>query len=485
MVVLALMALFNVLRTRYDTGESYPEYSSLRADPQGTRALFESLGQLPGVETTRNFERLDKLHGSPRQALLLCGLDSRAFSSYGFVDAKALARFAGSGGRLIIALNPAADVGHMNRAFHNAAEELDKENEQADKAREKAREKDKAAPNQDQPKKTGEEKSKAKPEASTKSGKPKEDTKKNNKRTHNLEDRPPLAATLKISAISREFFYSGKGSPLQLKPDVPLAEAEAPAWFSNVYLNDDPAQGWQAAGTEPAMGSLIVREIKKRTKLKDADDETTKAKKIVKPAEPSPWHTIASKDSRPMIMERKLGAGSVVVCTDRYFLSNEALWKGPHTQFLSWLLGDTVKITFEETHLGPSIGDADGVMTLARRYHMHGLFLGGILLFALYIWRNALSLVPPNPADDLGHWRAEAVAGQSTASGLEGLLRRGTSPSNLLARCLDAWEDTKAGATIPAGRRALVRAKLAVFKGTKKAPQAYREIRDTLHPNKH
>ena len=490
MAVLALMALFSVLRARYDTGESYPEYSSLRADPQGTRALFESLGQLPGVETTRNFERLDKLHGSPRQALLMCGLDSRAFSSYGFVDAKALARFAGSGGRLIIALNPAADSGRMNRAFHNAVEELDNEGEQADKERKKAREKEKAAPKQDQPKqdqpkKPGEEKSKAKPEASTKAGKPKEDTNKNNKRRHNLEDRPQLAATLKISAISREFFYSGKGSPLQLKPGVPLAEAEAPAWFSNVYLNDDPAQDWQAGWNEAAMGNLIVREIKKRTQLKDAADETTKAKKVVKPAEPSPWHTIASKDSRPMIMERKLGAGSVVVCTDRYFLSNEALWKDPHTQFLSWLLGDAVKITFEETHLGPSIGDADGVMTLARRYRMHGLFLGGILLFALYIWRNALSLVPPNPADDLGHWRAEAVAGQSTASGLEGLLRRGTSPSNLLARCLDAWEDTKAGATIPAGRRAEARAKLAVFKGSKKAPQAYREIRDALHLNKH
>ena len=483
--VLALVALMSVLRARYDAGESYPEYSSLRADPQGTRVLFESLGQVPGVETARNFERLDKVQGSPRQALLLCGLDARAFASYGMVDGQALARFAGSGGRLIIALNPATDMGRITRALHSAIEETDKEDQEEEKARKadeekKKKEKAKAAPETSQPKA---DKSKSdKPKDGKPAEKSKQKAKDKEKKKHRLHDEEPLAASLKVSAKAVAFYFSDKGgSPVKLAPGTSLAADDTPLWFSNVYLNDDPAQDWQAEWGE--LAKVVERRLgRDEHGDKPGEEKPEKKKKADKPVEPSPWRTIATKGGRPMIMERKLGSGSVVVCTDRYFLSNEALWKGPSTAFLSWLFGDATRITFEETHLGPGIGDEDGVMTLARRYRMHGLFLGGILLFGLFIWRNSLSLVPPNPEDDLGHWRADAVAGQSTASGLEGLLRRGVGHSKLLARCLDVWEGTKAAATaIPAERRAKARALLATFK-TRQAPQAYREMRDLLHP---
>jgi hypothetical protein len=177
--------------------------------------------------------------------------------------------------------------------------------------------------------------------------------------------------------------------------------------------------------------------------------------------------------------------GTVVVCTDRYFLSNEALWKHPTPRFLTWLVGDAKRVIFEETHLGSFIGDTDGIMTLARRYRMHGLFLGCILLFALFIWRNSISLVPSNPDEDLGLWRAQAVAGQSSASGLEGLLRRGIPTKGLLKRCFDTWLSTRASSgAVPADRRAKAQALVAEPVAAKQAASTYQAIRDALHPRR-
>ncbi len=46
---------------RFESGEVYPEYSSLRSDPRGTRALFESLTLVPGVEVRRHMQPLSTL----------------------------------------------------------------------------------------------------------------------------------------------------------------------------------------------------------------------------------------------------------------------------------------------------------------------------------------------------------------------------------------------------------------------------------------
>ncbi len=453
-IILATAALMSVLNARFDTGDSYPAYSSLRTDPLGTRALFESLGSLPDVKSVRQFERLEKLQGAPRQTLLLCGVDPRSLAAASdSLDARALTRFAAAGGRLVIALNPSTDISRIGRAYKEAKDENEKEDDGKEASPDK----------KDLPEdKAGQKKKKSEP-----SPQPHKDT-----------DKTSLASLIKISAKSREFYYQGKeGSPLKLAPNAPLRADVTPPWFSNVFLDDDPAQDWQA-GWEVLIGTAEKSKTKDHKAEKPAEN-----KQPVQPVEPSPWHVIATKGDRNMIMERSLGSGSVVVCTDRYFLSNEALWKGPSTQFLSWLLGNPSVVIFEETHLGPSIGDADGIMTLARRYRMHGLFLGGILLFALYIWRNAASLVPANPDDDLGYWRDDAVAGQSTASALEGLLRRGIRPANLLTKSLDVWEESRvATATVPVDRRTKARALLAAFKTQKQAPQAYNQIRDALHP---
>ena len=471
-LIIAGAALMWVLSARYDTGESYPVYSSERADPLGTRALFEALNKMPGVKAERQFGPLEKVQGHPGSAILLCGVDSDSFNHWDDDETnKTLARFAADGGRLIIALDPATNTNRMQRAFRRAEEESEEEREK------EAAEKKKQKPKKDKEPEKQSKPAEAKPKDTTDT-KPAKSDKEDKNKDKKLEEAKKakrmssLASNLKISVTSREFIYQGKeGAPLKPAANIPLKSEDMPLWYSNVFLNDDPNQDWQSLG----LGSSY----KSDDKDKAADEKKAEVKKT---AEPSLWHVVATKGERNMVMERRLGSGAVVICTDRYFLSNEALWKEPKEKFLSWLFGDATKILFEETHLGFGVGDRNGIMTLARRYHMHGLFLGGILLFALYIWRNASSLVPSNPEDDLGLLRADAVAGQSTASGLEGLLRRGVTPGKLLERCFEIWTSTRAACgTVSPDRLAKARAIMQSVKGWRQAPQAYAEIREVLH----
>jgi len=452
--VLTVVALGGVMRLRFSSGEIYPEYSTNRVDPLGTRALHEALGRLKGVAVERHFQSLDKLQGAPGSTLILSGLDTRQFNSYLAYDAEAVGRFAGDGGRVVIALNPAVSMDMVDRAYRDAEEEKAKEFNGDD---EKA---PKPTP-QEEPKKA---ESKPKKDAKSKA-KPKDEDEF--RKTRELS----FAEVLKISAKAKEFFYSGEGSALTLKPELPLKSEQVPLWMSNVYLDDDQAQLWRA-------GWKLLSGISNAK----PDTKTTEAKVELPP---TPWKVLATKGDRIMIAERKLGMGTVVVCTDRYFLSNEALWKHPTPRFLTWLVGDAKRVIFEETHLGSFIGDTDGIMTLARRYRMHGLFLGCILLFALFIWRNAISLVPSNPNEDLGLWRAHGVAGQSSASGLEGLLRRGIPTKGLLKRCFDTWLSTRASSgAVPADRRAKAQALVAEPVAAKQAATTYQAIRDALHPRR-
>src|SRR5882724_10853843 len=41
------------------SGEAYPQYSSLRTDPDGTKLLYDGLSRLPGVSIGRNYMSLD------------------------------------------------------------------------------------------------------------------------------------------------------------------------------------------------------------------------------------------------------------------------------------------------------------------------------------------------------------------------------------------------------------------------------------------
>jgi hypothetical protein len=147
----------------------------------------------------------------------------------------------------------------------------------------------------------------------------------------------------------------------------------------------------------------------------------------------SSWHTIYARGTSPVLVERRFGSGAIVMATDSYFLSNEALRKDRHADLLSWLAGSSRHIVFDEAHLG--IVEQPGVALLMRRYRLQWLVGGLLLLAGLFIWKNALSFVPP-VSDEV---RPEYVAGQEAATGFINLLRRNIAPRDVLRTCFDEW----------------------------------------------
>src|SRR4029079_9243626 len=81
---------------------------------------------------------------------------------------------------------------------------------------------------------------------------------------------------------------------------------------------------------------------------------------------PSSWKVVYSRMGQPVVIERKFGTGTVVMATDSYFLSNEALLKDRHADLLSWGSGTGKLVVFGEAHLG--VVDKPGIAALVRKY---------------------------------------------------------------------------------------------------------------------
>ncbi len=154
------------------------------------------------------------------------------------------------------------------------------------------------------------------------------------------------------------------------------------------------------------------------------------------------WHEswapvyVRGKD-RAVVLERSWGRGAIVLASDSYLLSNEALRLERQTSYLSWLVGPHRYVIFDESHLG--LEPRVGVMTLARRYGLLPVLAVFGIVYVLFIWRNATSLTPRRgPTDAPGEQRVEKGASEALAS----LLPRATKPAHLLRTCVEIWAQT-------------------------------------------
>jgi len=100
--VLGLAQLFLL---RFDAGDVYPAYSSLRPDPLGTKAVFEALGRVRGLPVERNFAPLGSLSGVPGTALFVLGASARELRASGPSEVQSIEAIASSGGRVVISLD--------------------------------------------------------------------------------------------------------------------------------------------------------------------------------------------------------------------------------------------------------------------------------------------------------------------------------------------------------------------------------------------
>jgi hypothetical protein len=109
LVLLLIAFLFGVghlFVLRFQTGDVYPAYSSLRSDPLGTRVLYESLENLGDLTLGRNYHFLHSLKPEPDTTLFYLG--TPADDSYPVPRdlIEVFDRLAESGGRLVMSFLP-------------------------------------------------------------------------------------------------------------------------------------------------------------------------------------------------------------------------------------------------------------------------------------------------------------------------------------------------------------------------------------------
>jgi len=98
--------LEEVIVSPLETGTAYPEYSSLRSDPMGTMALFESLAQVTKAE--RLYKSRMSLDPGPGTTIFVLGVDPVAWAKLDADSLKEYEQLTSKGARIVIAFLPIA-----------------------------------------------------------------------------------------------------------------------------------------------------------------------------------------------------------------------------------------------------------------------------------------------------------------------------------------------------------------------------------------
>jgi hypothetical protein len=116
-ILLALAAaafavgMVHLFGREYSTGETYPEYSSLRSGPEGGKLLFDSLARVPGVTVERNYLPIEfsDVRGA---TIFILGLAPEDLDD---TDAilKPIEKLAGRGNRIVLGLHYEAGPGTL------------------------------------------------------------------------------------------------------------------------------------------------------------------------------------------------------------------------------------------------------------------------------------------------------------------------------------------------------------------------------------
>ena len=87
-----------------ETGDVYPPYSSLRSDPLGAKALYESFAALPGIQVERLYK--DRTSLDAHETMFVLGVDPASFTDVTAEELEHFEKLVDSGGRLVIAFLP-------------------------------------------------------------------------------------------------------------------------------------------------------------------------------------------------------------------------------------------------------------------------------------------------------------------------------------------------------------------------------------------
>ncbi len=362
---------------RFETGDVYPPYSSLRSDPLGTRALHESLILMNPDAVSRNYNPLPELQFEDYTSYLHLGTAVFNEQAVSEVFAATVDRLTAAGGRLVMAFYPVGDRGRKC-CPGEATQERDTESPSETDAE------DKAGSGQD----------KASESSDTEIGQDSPQEEKNPQ--DELDDLSPVFKTVSLQerwGVSFQYDDATENER-QAAVNVELAPVSLPAtisWHSALYF--------------------------------DNLDEA--------------WKVLYHSNGHPVIMERPYQRGSILLCADSFLFSNEALRSERQPGLLTRLIGPNHRVVFDEVHLG--IQKNPGVADLIHRFGFQWFFLTIALLFILLIWKNSVHFVPP-PDGATDVLRTSANEGRDYAQGLISLLRRNIPVKNILSVSMTEWK---------------------------------------------
>lgn len=316
-----LAGLAHLVNARFEAGDIYPPYSSLRADPLGTKALYEALKQLNDLDVTRNYKVPYKTETLSANTLLLLGVNTtepKSTSSPAQTQPSSSPIPFSPRHRVVISLHP------------NAIPSL-----------------------------------------------------------------LPANITSDIG-VSVSTLLPGSESGMRTATPTELIQGRDIPWHSDIFFADLAPE----------------------------------------------WRVLYACDGSPVIIERDYPDGSLVLCADSFFLSNEAM-VGQYDPVLLARLIHGKTVVFDESHLG--VLQETGIATLARQYRLELPFLVLLCVAALVIWRNASSFIPRGEGladpDESVHGE-----GKASASGLLNLIRKAVGKADLLDVCFKEYKRGITGA---------------------------------------
>jgi len=107
-IVLLGLGMIELLLLRFSAGDVYPPYSSLRADPLGTKALYESLQGCCDLNVQRNYEPFSRIQERFDATVLVLGFDSQLLRRVPKNVSVEINYFISNGGRLVVSFMPVA-----------------------------------------------------------------------------------------------------------------------------------------------------------------------------------------------------------------------------------------------------------------------------------------------------------------------------------------------------------------------------------------
>jgi hypothetical protein len=234
--------------------------------------------------------------------------------------------------------------------------------------------------------------------------------------------------------------YLGESLEAVLFPSDRLCDTmESLAWRGNrLVISIQPVVAVPGFKTVPGVAPRWHFGVAYRKPKKQTDEPGITRDTLLYFADLGPeWRVLYSDKTRPLIIERQHGSGSIVLAAASYPFSNEALLLNRDAQLIANIVGPKRSAIFDEYH--HHIRESVSVGGLARRYRLHGFVATLIALAILFVWKNSVSFVPAPPDFE----RLDAVSGKESAVGLVNLLERTVDKGDLSEVCLAEWQKVR------------------------------------------